>query len=487
MSGLGMPQFWSCEVRCGEESLVDVMEGEEVVQVTQVALGGDASTKGARVVLSVEVDGVKAVIGTLQHEVCEQFACDLVLPTGCTLSHSGPKGASVHLIGTRNTMEDEGDGGEGYDSEYDSEYDSDEDGDGDAAYEFSTQSDSSEEGSEEEDAGRGQTAAQPARGAKQLKGPPPRRGDSSSPSSSSGEEEEDEEEEEEEDNADFSSGDDTDTLADVASRYMGPNGLYEEMGLLGSDEDDEDEEDQSDDDEGVDDFDVDGQDDEDLDDDDDDDESSGLSLSESGDDSDASSSELDTDNDVPKAKQPKKAVPKAGEKGQKGGEDRVVVDGRVMGEVDTDDDEEIDSDDFSDDSSGGGGGDSSSPDSSDGEKEEPLAPAVKGGKRKPPPAKAAPAPAAKAQKVEKPVTPKTRAGKAAAQAKPPSTPANSSGSLHDEFEKQIVGLLQSKGKVAFAALGSQVKKPKGTPKVKQFCLSRPDVFKIEDDKFVSLV
>jgi len=464
----GMPQFWSCEVRHGEDSLVDVREGEEVVQVTQVSLGGKpVPALGARVVLSVEVDGVTAVVGTLQREVCEQFACDLILPTGCTLRHSGPKGASVHLLGTRNEVDDgrgEYDSGEEYS---DSDSDSDDFGDeGLHGYEFSTQSDSSEGDGSEESEESEEEAAQ-----KQLKPPPSRRG--GPPSSSSSDEDNDEEKGGE--GMDFSSDDDTDALADVASRYMGAGGLYEEMGLLGSGEDDDDDEDgsegdYSDDDEGVDDFDVDGQDDEgDL---------SDASLSDSGSGSGSGSesdseSELDTDNDLSGPKRKGRNQSKDGE---------VVVDGRVMGEVDTDDDEEIDSDDFSDDESMGTSSESSEED----EKEPPK------GKRKASAPAAAAARASKSQKVEpatlqkaeKAATPKTRAGKAAMQAKPPSTPVGSS--LHDEFQEQIVGMLRSKGKVAFAALGSKVKKPKGTPKVKQFCLARPDIFKVEDDKFVSL-
>jgi hypothetical protein len=60
------------------------------------------------------------------------------------------------------------------------------------------------------------------------------------------------------------------------------------------------------------------------------------------------------------------------------------------------------------------------------------------------------------------------------------------GGGHAAFEKDIVAILKKNKKMALPALGGQVKKPPGTPKLKAFMLERPQTFKIVGDQ-VSLV
>jgi hypothetical protein len=50
------------------------------------------------------------------------------------------------------------------------------------------------------------------------------------------------------------------------------------------------------------------------------------------------------------------------------------------------------------------------------------------------------------------------------------------------LEQSIVALLKKNKKMALPALGGQVKKPPGTPKLKAFMMERPSVFKIVGDQ-----
>ncbi|QDZ20293.1 NPL domain-containing protein [Chloropicon primus] len=95
----GLPIFYGQAIKPKQELLVD-LEYDEIVHLTQFALG-EGAKDGERVMVLVEKDeDTPLVLGTLTRGVCDQFKTDLMVGGGDLIrfSHTGKK-CAVHVMG----------------------------------------------------------------------------------------------------------------------------------------------------------------------------------------------------------------------------------------------------------------------------------------------------------------------------------------------------------------------------------------------------
>lgn len=109
-------EFWGAEVKSGEPLTVQPGDGM-VLHLSQASLGELKKDKSESVCLSVNIDGKKLVLGTLNSEKVPQQQFDLVFDRDFELSHN-LKSGSVYFFGYKATNP--------FDEEEDDEDDEDE-------------------------------------------------------------------------------------------------------------------------------------------------------------------------------------------------------------------------------------------------------------------------------------------------------------------------------------------------------------------------
>ncbi|KAI3837264.1 hypothetical protein MKW92_026599, partial [Papaver armeniacum] len=89
-------EFWGVEVKPGVPHKVTFTENR-LIHISQVALG-ETKKGNENVVLFVNANGKKLVMGTLSFDKCPQIQCDLVFEKEFELSHNSKNG-SVYFSG----------------------------------------------------------------------------------------------------------------------------------------------------------------------------------------------------------------------------------------------------------------------------------------------------------------------------------------------------------------------------------------------------
>ncbi|KAI3916617.1 hypothetical protein MKW98_026359, partial [Papaver atlanticum] len=116
-------EFWGVEVKPGVPHKVTFTE-DRLIHISQAALG-ETKKGNENVVLFVNFNGKKLVVGTLSMDKCPQINCDLVFEKEFELSHNSKNG-SVYFSGYkgfpgRPDLPSDGDDSDDSDSESDDE------------------------------------------------------------------------------------------------------------------------------------------------------------------------------------------------------------------------------------------------------------------------------------------------------------------------------------------------------------------------------
>lgn len=113
-------EFWGVEVKAGEPLKVEPEDGF-LVHLSQASLGEAKKDKNEAVLLSVNIDGKKIVLGTLSFDKCPQISYDLVFEKEFELSHNWKNG-SVYFCGYKAEMQEDGsEGSDMFESESEEE------------------------------------------------------------------------------------------------------------------------------------------------------------------------------------------------------------------------------------------------------------------------------------------------------------------------------------------------------------------------------